>query len=70
MAGDDTTIDLAAMGRLAKALAFISGEDHPVTIALRKAAETQGQADIKAARQMFLQLKPATRAAALAFLKD
>ena len=33
-------------------------------------AAAQSQADIKAARQMFLQLKPATRAAALAFLKD
>ena len=70
MASDATAIDPAAMGKLAKALAFISGEDHPMTLDLRKAADTQSQADIKAARQMFLQLKPATRAAALAFLKD
>ena len=67
---DEGSIDRDAMGKMAKALAFISGEDHPMTLAMRKAAETQSQADIKAARQMFLQLKPATRASALAFLKD
>ena len=67
---DAASIDLAAIGKLAKALAFISGVDDPTTKALRKAAETQADADVKKARLMFLQLKPGTRAAAFAFLSD
>lgn len=70
MASDDAGIDLNAIGRLAKAMAFISGADDPVTVALRRAAATQAEADIKKARLMFLQLKPGTRAAAFAFLND
>lgn len=67
---DAATIDLAAIARLAKAMTFISGADDPTAKALRKAAETQAEADIKKARLMFLQLKPGTRAAAFAFLND
>ena len=37
---DETAIDRTAMGRLAKALVFICGADHPTTVALAKAAET------------------------------
>ena len=51
-------------------MAFISGADDPTAKALRKAADTQAEADIKKARQMFLALKPGTRAAAFAFLND
>jgi hypothetical protein len=70
MASEDAGIDLIAIGRLAKAMAFISGSNDPVTVALRRAADTKAEADIKKARMMFLQLKPGTRAAAFAFLND
>ena len=67
---DGTTIDPTAMGRLAKALAFISGADHPTTLALKSAAESQSERDIKKARMLFLQLKPGDRKAALAMISD
>src|SRR5438045_1946635 len=35
---EETAIDREAMGRLAKALAFVCGADHPTTIALGAAA--------------------------------
>ena len=67
---DETTIDRAAMGRLAKALAFICGADHPTTLALAKAAESGAAKDIKAARTLFLKLKPGDRRSAIAMLAD
>jgi hypothetical protein len=67
---DEATIDRAAMGRLAKALAFICGADHPTTAALRQAAESGSALDIKTARAMFLRLKSSDRRAALAMLED
>jgi hypothetical protein len=67
---DETTIDRAAMGRLAKAMVFICGADHPTTAALRTAAETGTARDIKAARAAFLRLKSSERKAALAMLGD
>ena len=67
---DETTIDRAAMGRLAKALAFICGADHPTTVALRTASQTGTEKDIKAARTLFLRLKPGDRRSALAMLAD
>jgi hypothetical protein len=67
---DETKIDREAMGRLAKALTFICGADHPATVALRTAAESGSQADIKAARALFRQLKPGERKAALAMLQE
>jgi len=70
MAIDETAIDPVAMGRLAKALAFISGPNHPTAIALRTAAESRSERDIKKARQLFLQLKPGDRMAALAMISD
>ena len=70
MAMDETAIDPGAMGRLAKALAFISGPEHPTAIALRTAAESKSERDIKKARQLFLQLKPGDRKAALAMISD
>jgi hypothetical protein len=67
---DEATIDRAAMGRLAKALGFIVGSDNPTSIALAKACETGTERDIKAARTLFLRLKPGDRRAAMAMLAD
>lgn len=67
---DETKIDQAAMARLAKALAFICGADHPAVAALRTAGETGADRDIKTARAQFLKLKPGDRKAALAMLAD
>lgn len=67
---DETKIDRAAMGRLAKALVFICGAAHPTTVALGKAAETGTDIDIKAARSAFLKLKISERKAALTMLDD
>jgi len=67
---DETTIDRAAMGRLAGALAFICGADHPTTVALKTAAESGSERDIKTARTLFLRLKPSDRRAALTMLSD
>ncbi len=65
---DETMIDPVAMGRLAKALVFICGPDHPTTLALQVAAESGSQRDIKTARGAFLKLKQGDRRAALAML--
>ena len=65
---DDIKIDQASMGRLANALAFICGKDHPTTKALRTASESGSDADIKKARTLFLKLKPGERTAALNML--
>jgi hypothetical protein len=62
--------DRAAMGRLAKALAFICGPDHPTTMALRAAAINGSDQEIKKARALFLKLSPGDRHAALTMLKD
>jgi hypothetical protein len=68
---DENKIDHATMGRLATALAFVCSADHPATVALQLAADTGLAKDIKAARTLFLRLKPAQRrAAALTMLDD
>ncbi len=67
---DEAAIDREAMGRLAKALAFICGSDHPTTVALKTAAESGSERDIKNARTLFLRLKQTERRAALAMLAD
>jgi len=67
---DEKTIDRAAMGKLAKALAFICSPDHPTTVALKAAADSGSEKDIKAARAAFLKLKPSDRRSALAMLRD
>jgi hypothetical protein len=67
---DETRIDRAAMGRLAIALTFICGPDHPATMALEAAAERGSDQDIKRARELFLALSPAKRQAALNMLGD
>ncbi len=67
---EEEKIDRAAMGRLAKALVFICGPDHPTTVALKAAAESGSEQDIKKARLLFLRLKPGYRRAALIMLAD
>jgi hypothetical protein len=65
---EETKIDRETMGRLARALAFIGSPDDPVVVALKQAAETGTDRDIKQARALFLKLRPADRKAALASL--
>jgi hypothetical protein len=67
---EESTIDRAAMARLAKALQFICGADHPTTVALQTAADRGSERDIKSARAQFLKLKPSDRRAALAMIAD
>ena len=67
---EEAKIDRAAMGRLAKALVFICGSDHPTTVALAAAAESGSDHDIKKARTLFLRLKPGDRQAALTMLAN
>jgi hypothetical protein len=49
---------------------FICGPNHPTTVALKTAAESGSERDIKNARTLFLRLKPGDRRAALAMLTD
>lgn len=67
---NEAAIDREAMGRLAKALTFICGADHPTTIALKTASDTGTEKDIKNARSLFLRLKPGDRRAALTMIED
>ena len=67
---EETRIDRETMGRLAKALAFIGSPDDPVVVALRQAAETGAERDIKQARTLFMKLRPVDRQAALASLSE
>jgi hypothetical protein len=63
-------IDRETMGRLAKGLAFITTPDNPAVLALKKAAETGNEKDIKAAYAAFLKVRSGERAAALGMLSD
>ncbi len=67
---DEIPIDPAMMGKLAHAVGFICGADHPATVALRKAADSGVDKDIKAARKAFLKLKLGERRGALTMLED
>lgn len=67
---DEKLIDRANLERLAKALVFICGADHPTMAALKAAAESGTDRDIKAARSLFIKLKPGDRKAALAMIDD
>lgn len=58
------------MGRLAKALAFVCGAEHPTTVALEAASVSGTAADIKKARALFLKLKSSERQAALSMLDE
>ncbi|MBU0860194.1 MAG: hypothetical protein KJ667_09655 [Alphaproteobacteria bacterium] len=66
---DETKIDREAMGKLAKALAFIKSPTDPTVVAMKKAAESGDDKDIKQARVLFLRLKPGDRTAALSMLR-
>jgi hypothetical protein len=67
---EEAKIDRAAMGRLAKALGFICGPDHPTAVALKMAAESGSEQDITKARKLFLKLKPGDRQAALTMIAN
>jgi hypothetical protein len=67
---EKATIDRAAIERLAKALAFICGADHPTTLAFNAATESGTEQDIKKARTLFLRLKPGDRLAALRMIEE
>ena len=62
-------LDAAMMAKLASALSFICGADHPCTVALKKAAESKAAGDIKKAHAQFKKLEPSKRAAALNMLR-
>jgi hypothetical protein len=67
---DELKIDRDAMARLAKALTFICGPDHPTTVALKAAADSGLDKEIVKARKQFLKLKTGDRRAAMAMLED
>jgi hypothetical protein len=60
--------DAETMARLARALDFVCGSDHPVTLAMHKAAQSGAAEDIKKARARFVGLKPGQQRAALAMI--
>jgi hypothetical protein len=66
----DELLGRETLARLAKALVFICGADHPTTAALKTAAETGAERDIKHARTLFMRLKSGDRRAALAMIED
>ena len=67
---EEVKIDREAMGRLAKALVFILGSDHSTAVALKVAAESGSEQDIRKARKLFLSLKSKDRLAALTMIAD
>lgn len=66
----ETKIDREAMGKLAGALSFILKPTDPTVMALKAAAESGTEKDIKHARMLFLRLKTGDRNAALEMLRD
>ncbi|MSP81723.1 MAG: hypothetical protein EXQ94_02040 [Alphaproteobacteria bacterium] len=58
-----------AVERLAKALNFICGANHPATVAARKAATSGAADDASKARKLFEKLKPSLRQAALVMME-
>lgn len=62
-------LDPAMMAKLASALSFILGAEHPCTVALKKAAASGDKGDAKRAHAQFKKLKPGERAAALNMLR-
>ena len=58
------------MPRLAKAVGFICGLTHPVTVALNKAVLSRAPQDIRDARGLFDDLNPRQRRAALTLIAD
>ncbi|TSD90171.1 hypothetical protein FFK22_003395 [Mycobacterium sp. KBS0706] len=70
MSVSELAIDRAAMERLAKAVAFVCGKDHQTAVALKLAAESGSDSDVKKARTLFLKLNPRDRSAALAMIES
>jgi hypothetical protein len=70
MSLESIEFSVESMGRLAKAVGFVCGTDHPATTALAKAAQSGADRDVKQARTLFLRLKPGERRAAFAMLSD
>lgn len=66
----ETKIDRETIGRLANALAFICKPDDPAVVAMKQAAQTGTDKDIKAAYALFLKVNPSHRAAALNMIAD
>ena len=66
----ELVLDLAAMARLAKVLDFICGANDPCTIAVKQAAASGSEADIRKARKLFMGLKSTHRVAALGMLRE
>lgn len=62
--------DKAALAKLAQALAFICGADHPATLAAQKAASSGIPEDAKKARAAFSRLKPGSQQAALNLMEE
>ena len=60
--------DTAAMAKLAQALSFICGAEHPATLAMQKAAASGNAEDVKKARALFTRLKPGSQQAALSMM--
>lgn len=69
MSMSEPTLDPAMMAKLASALSFICGAEHPCTVALKKAAESGTAADAKKAHALFKKLDSGKRAAALNMLR-
>ena len=67
---DETGIDRDTTARLARSLSFIKSPDDPVVTALKQAAESGTERDIKRARILFLKLKSADRRSALAAIAN
>lgn len=60
--------DAEAIARLARALAFICGPNHPATLAMQQAAASGAPKDIGKARALFVGLKPGLQRAAQAVM--
>ena len=63
--GPSLPSDPIAMARLAQVLKFVCGDDHPTTLAVKRAAMSSDGADIERARALFQQLTPGNQRAAL-----
>jgi hypothetical protein len=70
MGVSELAIDRAAMERMAKAVAFVCGKDRQTAVALKLAAESGSDSDVKKARTLFLRLNPRDRRAALAMIES
>jgi hypothetical protein len=66
----EIALDLAAMAKLAKVLDFIAGPTDPCTVAVKQAAASGAEADIRRARAAFMKLKSTHRVAALGMLRE